>query len=49
MQVPRHKHAIAHLGDYVYTLGGAMQDKPYSFIVERFNLNTKGWEYVSSM
>jgi len=47
MQVPRHKHALATLGNYIYAIGGEVADKAYSNIVERFNFNSKGWEYVA--
>jgi len=27
MQVPRHKHALAALGNYIYAIGGEVADK----------------------
>ena len=49
MMVPRHRHALVHLGDYAYAIGGIITEKQHSFIVERFSFNTKGWEFVASM
>ena len=49
MQVPRHKHALVHIGNYAYAIGGVATDRSHCSIVERFNFNSKGWEYAAQL
>jgi hypothetical protein len=49
MIIPKHSHSLVSIGDYVFSIGGSTYENNYSSTVERFNLNSKQWDYVSPL